>query len=255
MDPVLLHRAAPGSVPEVARRLRFPLGAGRGVEAVFTDRSDGDFSSCTTDAGAGPEALGQRRAAISPHPWTWLDQVHGCDVVRVTEPGSRAGARVDASVTTCEAAVLSVRVADCAPVLLFAESDSTVVVGAAHAGWRGLASGVLGAVVQEMSTLCAGRVRWLLGPCISPRAYEFSGDDLDLLAERFGDEVRSETSSGSPALDLRAAVRSAMEQAGCGPAEFEADECTAGSASHWSHRGGADRQRQVGAIWWEHDDG
>jgi YfiH family protein len=111
----------------------------------------------------------------------WLKQVHG---IAVSTPLSRSltsdgGIEADAIVSNLPSEVLAILTADCLPVLFAAKDGS--VVGAAHAGWRGLCSGVLENTVKEMlllgkdlvaSDLCA----WL-GPAIGPDAFEV-GDDV-----------------------------------------------------------------------------
>src|SRR4051794_2945660 len=96
-----------------------------GVGYLFTDHRHGDLAV----SNAGP-VLDGRRAAIRPEPWTWLHQVHGADVVTVSEPGAGAGTDADAAVTTTPGAVLAVHAADCAPVVLVGSGG----IGVAHAG-------------------------------------------------------------------------------------------------------------------------
>jgi YfiH family protein len=231
----------------VPQRLRWRLARGVEVRASFTDRTDGDLA-----IGVDPDVLEARRAAVAPTPWTWLEQVHGAEVVVVRHPGDRAGERADAAVTDVAGAALAVQVADCAPVLLFSPGPRGAVVGAAHAGWRGLVAGVLPATVEAMRRLGATDIGWALGPCVSPAAYEFSGPDLDRLARRLGDAVRGVTSGGAPALDVAAAVRSSLAEAGVdSPPHGPPPPCTATSARHWSHRAAADSARQAGVIWWQ----
>jgi YfiH family protein len=107
--------------------------------------------------------------AIGAQP-VWLRQVHGCHVLRVSASDALQGpATADAAWTSEPGVACSVLVADCLPVLLAAPTG----VAAAHAGWRGLAAGVLEGTVQALcdgtgttpDALCA----WL-GPCIGPRA-------------------------------------------------------------------------------------
>ena len=87
----------------------------------------------------------------------------------------------------------------------------------AHAGWRGLESGVLQATVATMRSLGADEIWWDLGPCISPAAYEFGPEPLGVLADRYGPTVVSTTLDGRPALDLRAGVAAAVSEAGLDP--------------------------------------
>lgn len=121
----------------------------------------------------------QRRfaAALGATP-VYLDQVHGSEVVRLTQAETTLP-RADASVTTVPGLACTVLVADCLPVLLC--SDDGRAVAAAHAGWRGLAGGVLDNTVAALCAAagCApGRVQAWLGPCIGPRAFEVGTDVL-----------------------------------------------------------------------------
>jgi hypothetical protein len=208
------------------------------VEHRFTGRPDGDLAVTGEHA-----ALAARRAAIGPGPWTWLRQVHGADVVVVTEPGEHAGAAADAAVTAVAGAVLAVQTADCAPLLLVGDGG----VGVVHAGWRGLVAGVVEAAAGALASLGAPPQRAVLGPCIRPRCYEFAGVELDQVAERYGSEVRARTSWGTPALDLAAGVAAACR--GLGVELDDAGTCTACSPVHWSHRARTDPQRQALVAW------
>jgi hypothetical protein len=166
-------------------------------------------------------------------------------VVVVTEPGEHAGAPADAAVTAAVGAALVVRTADCAPVALLAAE----AVGIAHAGWRGLTLGVLEAAVDALGRLGATTIRAVVGPCISPDRYEFGPRELDLVAARYGDEVRHRTGGGRPALDLPAAVTVALRRSGVEEIEL-LGACTASDPSRWfSHRARSDRGR-LGSFAW-----
>ncbi len=230
--------ASPAGRPQVTVRFR------------FTGRDEGDLSVALD-----PAELSHRREQVAPGRWTWLEQVHGADVVTVRIPGDRAGSRADGAVTDAAGAVLSVHTADCAPVLLRGDGGDGPVVGAAHAGWRGLRSGVLGATVHAMRALGATSISWRLGPCISPRVYEFGEEDLEPLVARFGTEVRARTSEGAPALDLRAAVRAALTEAGADEARPGAPiPCTVADPGWFSWRRDRTASRQAALIWIEADD-
>lgn len=207
----------------------------------FTGRSEGDLV-ITGPAGA----LASRRAAVAPGPWTWLRQVHGARVVRVESPGAHAGEEADGAVTDVPGAVLAVHTADCAPIALLSPDG---VVGAVHAGWKGLADGVVAAGVSAMRDLGASSIEAVLGPCIRPECYEFGAADLDRLAAQFGDAVRGTTAGGRPALDLPAAVTVAL--AAEGVAVEVVGGCTACSDEHWSHRARSETERQALAVWFE----
>ncbi len=97
----------------------------------------------------------------------WLRQVHG---IAVVDAASVAGEpEADASVARQSNVVCAVKAADCLPVLL--ADDAGSVVGAAHAGWRGLAAGVIEATVKEMRVAPRSLIAWL-GPAIGPKVYE-----------------------------------------------------------------------------------
>jgi hypothetical protein len=134
-------------------------------------------------------------------------------------------------VSTDPDAVLAILTADCAPVALVAPG----VVGAVHAGWRGILAGVLEAAVAEVRSRTTGPVRAVLGPCIHRECYEFSAADLDPLVARLGPEVAGRTAAGGLAFDLPRAVQLAL--AGAGVTDVtDADVCTACSSDHFSHR-------------------
>ena len=119
-----------------------------------------------------------RLQALLPARPAWLSQVHGNEVVDAATVGPDQPVRVgDASIATGEGAVCAILTADCLPVL-FADLDGKVV-GAAHAGWRGLAGGVLGATASAMRAAGAGEITAWLGPAIGPSAFEVGADVFD----------------------------------------------------------------------------
>lgn len=172
-----------------------------GVSAGPWGLVDGSPGGCNLGARCGddPAAVQTNRArlarSIGAMP-VWLDQVHGTDVHVIADRAHAAiGApqavststveapRADAAVTNVVGVVLAVLTADCLPVL-FADSSGEVVA-VAHAGWRGLADGVLERTVQAMWALGAGGsglCAWL-GPSIGREAFEV-GDEV---RERFCD--------------------------------------------------------------------
>jgi YfiH family protein len=207
----------------------------------FTTVGDGDLSIASA-----PGALQQRRRAIVDLPWTWLRQVHGADVVVVHEPGAEAGVEADAAVTDVPGAVLAVHTADCVPVALLSDG----AVGVAHAGWRGLAAGVVEAAVDALRQLSSGPISAHIGPAIRPRCYEFGEADARHVAERVGPSVLATTAWGTPALDVAAGVRA--ELARCGIEVIRDDgTCTACSPCHFSYRARGDAGRQAALAWLE----
>lgn len=129
-----------------------------GVRAAFTLRSE----VAIEDRGRLLEAL-----SLPGEP-AWLEQVHGVEVADLDQaPAGKP--RADASVTRTRGRVCVVRVADCMPVL-FAERGGQAV-GAAHAGWRGMAAGVLEATVAAMRTDPSQLCAWM-GPAIGAAHFE-----------------------------------------------------------------------------------
>lgn len=136
------------------------------------------------------EENARRLEALLGCPPVWLEQVHGADCVRLgalgrvllaedrSAPGPSGLTRADASFTTEAGVACAVLVADCLPVLFAVEGGRAVA--AAHAGWRGLAAGVLERTVQALrqATGCSpGEIRAWLGACIGPSAFEV-GDEV-----------------------------------------------------------------------------
>jgi polyphenol oxidase len=131
--------------------------------------------------GDDPHAVAENRArwadTLGATP-TWLRQVHGAKVLRLHH-GSNSDEPADAAWTSERGIACTVQVADCLPVL-FAAVDGRAVA-AAHAGWRGLAAGVLEATLQALQQgagLDAGQVLVWLGPCIGPHQFEVGEDVL-----------------------------------------------------------------------------
>jgi YfiH family protein len=128
-------------------------------------------------------ALVARSLDTDPATLLGLTQVHGADVVTVTQPwAAGAGGRADAMVTNRIGLALGIVTADCAPVL-FADR-SGAVVGAAHAGWRGAVAGVLEATLAAMAALGAVDVVAAVGPCIGLASYEVGADLRDAVLAR-----------------------------------------------------------------------
>ena len=137
-----------------------------------------EFFNLGDHVGDAPAAVAANRArlrrAMGARP-VFLNQVHGTDVAAL-DGDAPDGLRADAAVTRAAGIACTVLVADCLPVLL-ADSGGAVVA-AAHAGWRGLAGGVLERTLARMKPAdAAGSMLAWLGPCIGPQVYEV-GDDV-----------------------------------------------------------------------------
>ncbi len=153
------------------------------VQAVLTMRCGGmssaPFDSLNLALHVGDDAavVARNRAVLRnrlPAEPVWMNQVHGTAVIDAANAAPNATA--DAAVTTTPGVVCVVMTADCLPVLLAAADGH--VVGIAHAGWRGLANGVIEATVSRMHTDPGGVLAYL-GPAIGPAAYEVGADVRD----------------------------------------------------------------------------
>ncbi|MGE5492866.1 MAG: peptidoglycan editing factor PgeF [Actinomycetota bacterium] len=152
-----------------------------GVRALQTTRSGGlsaepydslNLGDHVGDDPATVDANRRRLAALVPAEPVWLKQVHG---VAVADAGhAEAGSEADASVSRRQGRACVVMTADCLPVLLCDRAGT--VVAAAHAGWRGLAAGVIEATVAAMDRPGDELLAWL-GPAIGPDAFEV-GDEV-----------------------------------------------------------------------------
>ena len=115
------------------------------------------------------------RQVLPAYP-AWLSQVHGIGVVDAAHIGQGSNVLADASFSTARAVVCVTMSADCLPVL-FSDVEGNVVA-AAHAGWRGLAAGVLSGTVAAMREAGAGEILAWLGPAIGPAQFEVGADVL-----------------------------------------------------------------------------
>lgn len=159
-----------------------------GVQAVSTTRAGGESSApyqrlnlgdhvgdATATVQANRSKL--REAALLPREPAWLKQVHGFAVADLDAIDSSASIVADAAVASLPGRICAVMTADCLPVLLCAADGSAVA--AVHAGWRGLASGVIEAAVQALrAKVPAGAsIHAWLGPAISRGHFEV-GDEV-----------------------------------------------------------------------------
>lgn len=212
---------------------------------VFTDRHGGVSRAPYSTLNLGdhvedaPDAVAANRARLAarlpfapddPAAWVWMRQVHGRDVASVEAPRGEPPV-ADAAVTATAGLPLVVLTADCAPVALVADG----AVGVVHVGWLGLERGVLGAAVEALRVLDPSPVRAVLGPCIHPARYEFGADLLARLVARLGPSIAARTDTGTPALDVPAAVRVSLARAGVEDVD-DVDVCTAASPDHFSYR-------------------
>ena len=169
------------------------------VRALMSTRAGGvstgpyaslNVGSAVQDEPAAVEENRRRVAEALGAQLVFLPQVHGCKVLTLKPEWARPEARVpkaDACISTVPGLGCAIQVADCLPVLFAAPK----AVGGAHAGWRGLAGGVLENTVRalcEASACEPGEIQAWLGACIGPEAFEVGADVL----EAFGVEPRAD---------------------------------------------------------------
>ena len=189
-----------------------------------------------------------RSAARLPTEPDWLVQGHGAGVRDLDVPGAPGPA--DAAVTRRAGRICAILSADCLPVLL--ASDSGDRVGAAHAGWRGLAAGVIEATVNALGTPPDRLLAWL-GPAIGPGAFEVGAEVRDALlledpgaAGAFAVNARGRYMADLYALARRRLARMGVERVHGGAA------CTYTEHDrYFSHRRDGGTGRQASLIWLE----
>jgi len=239
-----------------------PPGVGAAMSLREGGVSEGIYASLNLGVAVGdnPETVVENRArfaaALGARP-VWLRQVHGVQVLRLRVGIDATDTPADAAWTDEPQLACAVQVADCLPVL-FALNDGRAVA-AAHAGWRGLAAGVLEVTV---AALCEGagaqpaQVQAWLGPCIGPRQFEVGADVL----RAFGHDpahadsprfVWRERPDGSIRwlADLQGLARDRLAAAGVG-AITATPACTVEDASaFFSFRRDGVTGRMAAAIW------
>ncbi|MEO6169987.1 MAG: peptidoglycan editing factor PgeF [Lysobacter sp.] len=238
--------------------LRYGAGSSR---APFDTFNLGNRSAVDGDD---PSKVARNRAELRihaglPSPPRWLRQVHGTGVLRVL-PGSGATEaeslvalsepEADAAVTTAPGTVLAVLTADCLPVLLCAHDGSEIA--AAHAGWRGLADGMLEATVAAMATPPNRLMAWM-GPAAGPEHYEIGSDVHDAFV---ADDPRAAaaffpTRPGHWRVDLYALAKMRLADAGLAAHDVHGGGlCTiADPQRFFSHRRDRRSGRMASVIW------
>ena len=195
----------------------------------------------------------QARARLRPLLPTepiWLSQVHGrtvCDADRARDHRDVAGAAdttpvADASTARSSGTVCAVMSADCLPVL-FTDRAGTVVA-ASHAGWRGLAAGVLEATIAAMHVAPTELLVWM-GPAIGPRAFQVGVDVLDAFCGEDRDARACFVVDHTARLRL---IRSGVDAS----AIYGGNRCTFNEPEHFYsfRRGGTQRDSRMATLIW-----
>jgi YfiH family protein len=231
---------------------------GGASRAPFDDGQGGGGLNLGLHVKDDPEAVRENRArlqALLPGRPAWISQVHGKGVVdaSLVQPGAPVQVG-DASTAAQAGVVCAILTADCLPVL-FADLHGKVV-GAAHAGWRGLAAGVLQATVAAMRAQGAGEITAWLGPAIGPQAFEVGPDVLDAFRAALPDGHAEEGfrpypgREGKYLADMNLLARRML--AGEGVTRVHGgDRCTLSEREYFYsyRRDGAGSGRQASLIW------
>lgn len=189
-----------------------------------------------------------REAAGLPGEPLWLEQVHGTAVA--VHQGRTGVPRADAAVAFEAGRVCAVMTADCLPVTLV-DRDCTRI-GVAHAGWRGLAGGVLEATVAALGVPGYTLRAWL-GPAIGPEAFEVGSEVRAAFVESDpgADECFAPNPRGRFQADLYGLARRALSRAGVHEVTG-GTECTASDSRRWySHRRDGTTGRLATLVWLE----
>ncbi|MER7301583.1 peptidoglycan editing factor PgeF [Nocardioides sp. NPDC127514] len=209
------------------------------VDLAFTDRYGGVSLApyaelnLAVNGSDSPEAKAENHRLLLADfadgaPYADLYQVHGNTVVDA-ECGTRPEA--DGIVTTERDLVLLVRTADCVPVL-FAD-EAAGVIGAAHAGRKGMAAGVVPETIARMRALGATRIRAWVGPHVCGKCYEVPAEMQEEIAT-VEPAARATTSWGTPSLDVGAGVLAQLAREGV--ETVDAGRCTRESDDLYSYR-------------------
>ena len=219
----------------MASRLHFVRSDGSAVEVAWTDTSDGDFH-----IDAAPDALSERRARVMDGHWAVVRQVHGNAVAEAGDVlAADTAPEADGVITATVGQPISVQGADCAPIAFITDTGP---IGVAHAGWRGLANGIISEVHEQLNGQDATIEHVVVGPVICTNCYEFGASDLDQVAAELGDVVRATTPEGTPALDMRAGIIAAFDDIDVTNVDFVGG-CPSCDNTGFSHRARTDPQR------------
>lgn len=230
------------------------------VRALSTTRQEGSSAGAYRSLNLGdhvgddPACVAANRAALVrdaalPAMPRWLRQVHGNQVIELR--GQAMAAEADASWTTKPDEVCAILTADCLPVLFCDRAGS--VVAAAHAGWRGLAAGVLEATIDALAVPPSALMAWL-GPAISQDAFEVGAEVRGAFVDRVADAGACFVAGPAPGkyrADLYALARRALRRRGI--TEIHGGgHCTHGEpARFFSHRRDGRCGRMATLIWLE----
>ena len=187
------------------------------------------------------------RAGLPAEP-SWLVQVHGVTVADLDGVGSQGPA--DAAITRRPGKVCAILTADCLPIVF--TTDTGDGVAAAHAGWRGLAAGVIGATVRAMGVPPERLIAWL-GPAIGPAHFEVGAEvrEAFLRTDSGAGDAFKATLMGKFMADLAMLARRQLKNLGVSRIHGGGDCTYAHTDRYFSHRRDGVTGRQATLIWRE----
>lgn len=190
-----------------------------------------------------------REAARLPAEPLWLEQVHGTTVWDAAQT-CVSPPTADAAIATADRRVCTIMTADCLPVL-FCDLDGKAV-GAAHAGWRGLAGGVIDATIAAMGTPVARMIAWL-GPAIEQPAFEVGDEVREQFVARTAAhfDAFDRNARGRWQADIYRLARVELERAGIAGVYGGGFNVFADAERFFSYRRDKQTGRMATLIWFE----
>ena len=206
--------------------------------------SQGEFGSLNFGDHGGDTALAVENnrkilkkllSQISP---IFMNQVHGNEVIEV-DSNSNSPVTADALITRQAGLPLAVLCADCLPILI----KGSKIVGAIHAGRRGILNGIIAETISRMRALGGDNLVATIGPAICSRCYEV---DLPMYLDAISHNAELATNTETHCLDLKRAARSQLSVQGVEVSDIEI--CTAHDSNFFSYRRDGITGRNVGVI-------
>ena len=218
--------------------------------------SQGTYASLNLAMHVGDErraVLENRHRLGLPAEPVWLNQVHGLTVVdagKVMEGASDQAIEADASYSNVSGVICAVLTADCLPVLLCDRAGSRVA--AVHAGWRGLAAGIIEHTVMALQLPAEQLLAWL-GPAIGPQAYEVGDEVREAFVQRDADD-HAAFRPGRPGhwwMDIYLLARQQLSHMGVSEV-YGGDHCTyLDKENFYSYRRDGVTGRMASVIWFK----
>jgi YfiH family protein len=233
------------------------------VGILFTDRRGGfslppyDSLNLATHVGDDLNTVQRNRELLKsalPYKPIWLNQVHGCDVFDADDWDGCQIPTADAAVTTKANQVLAIMTADCLPILLTSKCGS--VIGAVHAGWRGLASGVIEKTIQAMQLKIIAlnlqtNIQAYFGVAIGPKSFEV-GEEVKTIFVKHAPQVSNlftpTERAGKYMADIYGLARNRLNARGIHQIDG-GQECTYKNMNFFSYRRDQVTGRMASLIW------